>query len=84
MLNQLLPRSFYETSELPSKCDEGNSIMPSPLRQKATFQLQYQVNKKEKREGDGAGVRVTSKKSKSKSNKHLPSRELNGMIYIYI
>lgn len=73
-------RSFYsfETSELYSNFDVGNSSTPSPLMQKASS-LQNQVNKKEKREGDGNGnvFRVTSKKSKSKQKRHSPSRELN-------
>ncbi|XP_070779849.1 TBC1 domain family member 24-like [Enoplosus armatus] len=73
-------RSFYsyETSELYPDCDMGNSTRCSPLRQRESSLLQYQVNKKEKREGEGAGVRVTSKKSKSKPNKHSPSKELHG------
>lgn len=66
-------RSFYsyETSELHSNHDVGNSSMSSPVRTSS-------LAKKEKREGDGAGVRLTSRKSKSKPNKHSPSRELNG------
>lgn len=73
-------RSFYsfETSELYSSLDVENSSRSSPLMQRASSLLQYQVNKKEKREVDGAGVRVTSKKSKSKPNRNSPSRELNG------
>ena len=78
ILNELLLRSFYsyETSELYSDYDMGNSSMSSPLGTSSL--LQNQVTKKEKREGDGAGVRLTSRKSKSKPNKHSPSRELNG------
>uniref|UniRef100_UPI0037E9AA6C TBC1 domain family member 24-like n=1 Tax=Semicossyphus pulcher TaxID=241346 RepID=UPI0037E9AA6C len=59
-------RSFYsiETSEQNSDHNMGNSTS-SPLKQKANFLLQYQVNKKE------------NKKSRSKPNKHSPSRELN-------
>ncbi|KAE8299977.1 TBC1 domain family member 24 [Larimichthys crocea] len=66
-------RSFYsyETSELHSDYDVGNSMRSSPLGPRAGSVIQSQVNKK--REGDG--VRVSPK---SKPNKHSSSRELNG------
>ncbi|KAK9540012.1 hypothetical protein VZT92_002488 [Zoarces viviparus] len=73
-------RSFYscETTELNSDYDAGNFSWSSPLRQRASSLIQYQVNKKEKREGDGPGVPVSSKKSKSKRSKHSQTREHNG------
>ncbi|CAJ1053608.1 TBC1 domain family member 24-like [Xyrichtys novacula] len=61
-------RSFYsmDTSDLVSNHDTGTSTLSSPLKQKASSQPQYQINKKE------------NKKSRPKLNKISPSREPNG------
>ncbi|CAK6953400.1 TBC1 domain family member 24-like [Scomber scombrus] len=58
----------------------GSFDRSSPLRQRASSLLQYQVNKKEKKEGDGGGggVLIPPKKSKTKQSKHSTSREIHG------
>nr|XP_040042881.1 TBC1 domain family member 24-like isoform X1 [Gasterosteus aculeatus aculeatus] len=65
-------RSFYsyEQTERNSEYDAGNFSRSSPLRQRVSSLIQYQVNKKEKREGDGVGAGVGTKKTKSKRSKH--------------